>query len=172
MKATLPEFDPRLDLEFERFVDVPRELLWRGWTTPKYLMQWFTPAPWKTVACEIDLRPGGRFSATMRSPEGQEYPNQGCYLEVIEQERLVWTNGLLPGYRPVPPPTPEVAAGGSFGFTAVVSLTTEGTGTRYRARVMHGSVADCSRHEQMQFHDGWGKALQQLVALIKTTALA
>jgi len=92
--------DPKLDLALERVVDVPPSLVWAAWTTPEYVKQWFTPAPWRTVDCEIDLRPGGVFRTVMRSPEGQEFPNEGCYLEVIENEKLVWTGALKPGYRP------------------------------------------------------------------------
>ncbi|MBS1212447.1 MAG: putative glutathione S-transferase-related transrane protein, partial [Proteobacteria bacterium] len=91
---------PKLDLLFERVVDVPRELVWKAWTTPEQIKQWFTPAPWKTVGCEIDLRPGGVFHTVMRSPEGKELQNAGCYLEIVENERLVWTNALAPGFRP------------------------------------------------------------------------
>lgn len=71
--------DPRLDLVIERIVDVPPELVWKAWTSPEHLKPWFTPVPWKTVDCEIDLRPGGMFRTVMRSPEGQEFPNVGCY---------------------------------------------------------------------------------------------
>src|SRR5690242_2821697 len=92
--------NPSLDLVLERVVDVPRELVWSAWTTPEHIKKWFTPAPWTTIACEIDLRPGGAFRTTMRSPEGEEFPNVGCYLEVVPNERLVWTNALGPGFRP------------------------------------------------------------------------
>ena len=92
--------DPALDLVLERVVDVPRELVWKAWTTPEILKRWFTPAPWTTVACEIDLRPGGRFHTVMRSPEGKDHPGTGCFLEVVEHEKLVWTSALGPGYRP------------------------------------------------------------------------
>jgi len=77
----LPEIRPDLDLVLEREVDVRPELVWRAWTEPEHLMPWFTPAPWRTVACEIDLRRGGAFRTTMRSLEGQDYPNVGCYLD-------------------------------------------------------------------------------------------
>lgn len=60
--------DPKLDLVLERVVDVPRELVWKARTTPEHLKKWFTPAPWTTVDCEIDLRPGGIFRTVMRSP--------------------------------------------------------------------------------------------------------
>src|SRR3954469_11177993 len=88
--------DPTLDLVLERVVDVPPSLVWAAWTTPEYVKKWFTPAPWQTVDCEIDLRPGGIFRTAMRSPEGQEFPNTGCYLEMIENEKLVWTAALKP----------------------------------------------------------------------------
>jgi len=91
------QFDPRLDLVLERVVDVPRELVWRAWTRPEDLMPWFTPRPWTTLACEIDLRPGGIFSTVMRSPEGTEFRNVGCYLEVIPNEKLVFTDGYTEG---------------------------------------------------------------------------
>src|SRR5579862_2480847 len=95
--------DPNLDLVLERVVDVPPTLVWKAWTQPEHLKKWFTPAPWKTPDCEIDLRPGGIFRTEMRSPEGQTISNVGCYLEIIENEKLVWTNALEPGYRPAKP---------------------------------------------------------------------
>ena len=55
------DFNPQLDLFMERVVDVPVARVWRAWTDPDQVKQWFTPAPWQTTRCEIDLRPGGRF---------------------------------------------------------------------------------------------------------------
>src|SRR6266850_1118177 len=86
MTRLIHQPDPRLDLVLERIIDVPQELVWAAWTTPEHLKHWFTPVPWKTVDCEIDLRPGGIFRTVMRSPEGQEFPNLGCYLEIIKKE--------------------------------------------------------------------------------------
>ena len=157
--------DSRLDLVLERIVDVPRELVWTAWTTPESLKQWFTPAPWTTVDCEIDLRPGGIFRTVMRGPEGQEFSNVGCYLETVENERLVWTNVLGPGYRPANQATDESCV--AFAFTAVVSLEAHGNGTKYTAIVIHGNDADRRKHEEMGFHEGWGKALDQLVAAVR-----
>jgi uncharacterized protein YndB with AHSA1/START domain len=159
--------DPRLDLVFERIIDVPVEMVWAAWTTPALLIKWFTPAPWVTVDCEIDLRPGGIFRTVMRSPEGQEFPGSGCYLEVVENRKLVWTNALDPGYRPASLPTGESCD--SFAFTAVISLQPQGVRTRYSALVIHGDEASRKKHEDMGFHEGWGKALDQLVALVKPT---
>jgi uncharacterized protein YndB with AHSA1/START domain len=150
--------DPKLDLVLERVIDVPRELVWAAWTKPEHVTKWFTPAPWTTTHCEIDLRPGGAFRTIMRSPDGQEFPNVGCYLEVVPNERLVWTDALLPGYRPSEEPF----------FTAILTLEPQGKGTRYRAIAIHRDEASRKKHEEMGFHEGWGKALDQLVAHVKT----
>lgn len=107
--------DPTLDLFLERVVEVSPHLVWAAWTTPEYLKRWFTPAPWQTVDCEIDLRPGGIFRTVMRSPDGQDFANAGCYLEIIENEKLVWTAALKPGYRPQSP-------AGALLFTAMILL--------------------------------------------------
>lgn len=152
-------FDPRLDLVLERVVDVRPELVWKAWTEPEHLKKWFCPRPWMTTECEIDLRPGGRFYTRMRGPEGQEFPNVGCYLEVVPNRRLVFTDALGPGYRPTAEPF----------FTAIVSIEPHGDGgTRYVAKALHRDEAGRKRHEEMGFFDGWGKALEQLVEVAKT----
>ncbi|MGI4848704.1 MAG: SRPBCC family protein [Janthinobacterium lividum] len=156
--TALPTPDPLLDLTFERDVDLDVQRIWEAWTTPEHILHWFTPAPWKTTACDIDLRPGGKFSTTMESPEGQQHANIGCFLEVQENRRLVWTDALGPGYRPK-----------ENGFvTAIISLEPIATGTRYMATAIHQDEATRQRHEAMGFRDGWGKALDQLVAYMKT----
>lgn len=167
MTRLIHQFDPKLDLTFERIVEVSPELVWAAWTQSAHLKNWFTPAPWTTVDCEIDLRPGGIFRTVMRSPEGQEFPNAGCYLEIISNEKLVWTNALAPGFRPAKVSATEVADCGAFVFTAVISLEPQGNGTKYKALVMHGDEDGRKKHEEMGFHEGWGKALDQLVAHMK-----
>jgi len=114
---TIPVPSPDLDLQLEREVNVPPEAVWAAWTQPDQLVKWFTPAPWTTAECQIDLRPGGMFRTVMRSPEGEDFPNVGCYLEVVPYERLVWTSALAPGYRPLTQHPP-----GSFPFTAAITL--------------------------------------------------
>lgn len=160
-------FDAKLDLEFERIVDLPPELVWAAWTMPEHIVHWFTPAPWKTVDCEIDLRPGGLFRTMMRSPEGQDFPNSGCFLEIIPNKKLVWTNALAPGFRPATVAAAATASCGEFMFTAVVSMARHGSGTQYAARVMHSSESGRKQHEDMGFHQGWNAALDQLVAYMK-----
>lgn len=155
--------NPDLDLVLERVVDVPPALVWKAWTTPDIMVQWFTPAPWKTVSVDLDVRPGGTFKTVMESPDGERVDyDPGCVIEVVDGRRLVWTNAMGPGFRPAKPATGDHA----FQFTAIVEIEPEGTGTRYRATVVHADAAGAARHREMGFHEGWGTALDQLVALM------
>lgn len=157
MTSVLIKPDPKLDLVLDRTIDVPRDLVWTAWTKPEHISQWFSPKPWTITDCEIDLRPGGVFRFVMQSPEGQEFPNVGCYLEIVPNERLVWTDALLPGFRPSEKPF----------FTAVVTLQPQGNGTRYTAMAIHRDEAGRQKHEEMGFQEGWGMVLDQLVAYVK-----
>lgn len=159
-RSTTPiiDHDPKLDLVLERDVDVPVERVWEAWTRSEHVAKWFAPAPWTVSDCKIDLRPGGIFRTVMRSPEGEEFPGDGCILEVVPKERLVWTDALLPGYRPAP----------SGFFTCVLTLRPSENVTRYVAKALHGDEEARRRHEAMGFHDGWGTTLDQLVVYAKT----
>lgn len=150
--------DPQLDLVLERHTDVPPEKIWKAWTKPEHLKQWFAPRPWTIEECDIDLRPGGRLRFVMRSPEGQLFPNVGCYLEIVPNQRLVWTDALAPGYRPSAEPF----------FTAVLLLESDGRGgTKYTAIAMHKDPEGREKHEQMGFAEGWGQVFEQLVEFVK-----
>ena len=84
----------------------------------------------------------------------------GCILEVVPQRRLVWTAAMSPGFRPIKDAT--------LPFTAIITLTPAGSGTRYTATAVHADKAGRDEHEKMGFHEGWGKALDQLVAHART----
>ena len=161
------DFQPDMerDLVLERIVDLPPEAVYAAWTTPSLITQWFTPAPWRTVDASIDLRPGGSFRTVMRSPDGHDFANEGCVLEAIENRRFSWTGALKPGFRPH---ATQELQGFPFTFTAVITMEPEGQRTQYRALAIHPDAEAREKHEEMGFHSGWGAALNQLVALMKT----
>lgn len=146
-----------LDLVLERSVKVPARILWKAWTVPEHLEKWFCPLPWKASEFTIELHPGGAFSSVMRGPAGEVMDNKGCYLEVVENKRLVWTSALTGGYRPAHAPFVP--------FTAIITFEEAGGVTHYKVRALHGDAAICKQHAEMGFHDGWGKAFDQLVAM-------
>ena len=144
------------ELELTRLVPAPRALVWKVWTTPEHLVRWWSPKPVVTEECEMDLRHGGIFRTHMRGPQGEEYPKLGVFLDIVPMERLVWTDALLPGWRPAPEPF----------MTAIITMADEGGGTRYTARCLHKNAQDRAAHEAMGFHQGWGTAYDQMAALI------
>ncbi len=72
-----------------RVFDAPRALVWKAWTDPKYVMQWWGPKGFTAPVCEIDFRVGGKFLCCMKSPEGQEFWNAGEYHEIVLHEKIV-----------------------------------------------------------------------------------
>lgn len=155
--------DPTLDLVLERTLTVPPARVWAAWTEPDLMVQWFTPAPYKTVRADVDLRPGGRNVITMESPDGEQFPSVGCYLEIVPERLLVFTSVLSEDYRPVAPTN----GADDLPFTGRIELTpTAEGGTHYRAIALHADKAGARRHAEMGFQEGWGAALDQLVALV------
>jgi len=144
------------ELVLTRLIDAPPETLYRAWTEPALLKQWFCPKPWSVASAELDVRAGGTSIIVMRSPEGQEFPNQGIYLEVVPNERLVFTDAYTSAWEPSAKPF----------MTGIITFAPEDGKTRYTARVLHWSAADRQTHEEMGFHEGWGKATDQLVELV------
>lgn len=144
------------ELVLVRLIDAQPEKVFRAWTDPVLLKQWFCPKPWSVASAELDVRPGGTNLIVMRSPDGQEFPNKGVYLEVVENKRLVVTDAYTKAWEPSEKPF----------MTAIISFEPEGEKTRYTARVLHWSVADRKKHEEMGFHEGWAKATDQLAGLV------
>jgi uncharacterized protein YndB with AHSA1/START domain len=147
------------ELVLTRLIDAPPEALYRCWSEPSLLKQWFAPAPLTTPVAELDVRPGGSNLIVMRMPDGGEMPNHGVYLEVIPNQKLVFTDAYVRAWEPSPSPF----------MTVILTFEDAGAGqTRYTARVRHFTVEGRERHEQMGFHTGWGQCADQLAALAKT----
>ena len=154
------------DLVLERTLDAPIELVWKAYTDPEHLKQWFAPRPYQLTECELDLRPGGIFRIRMVGPDNFDtgHGSPGCVLEVVEGKKLAWTSALGPGYRPNQ--TGEGCE--SFAMTAIVTFADAGNGkTHYKAVAMHKDEADRDTHEKMGFHEGWGTVAGQLEEFAK-----
>ena len=150
----LPDFDPALDLVLQREVNAPRELLYTCWTTPEHLVHWFVPKPNRVTACHLDVRVGGACDTTF-DVEGQVMENRGVYLEVVPNEKLVFTDAYTAGWKPAPDPF----------MTAILTFEDIGNGrTRYTAIARHRNAETAKTHADMGFYDGWGTVVTQLEA--------
>ena len=80
------------ELVLTRIFDAPRAVVWKAWTDPKQVQQWWGPEHFTNPVCEMDVRTGGSLKIVMRSPTGSEHPMKGVFREVVKNERLVFTN--------------------------------------------------------------------------------
>ncbi|PZM13873.1 SRPBCC family protein [Rhizobium tubonense] len=148
---------PKYELSLTRVIDAPRSKIFKAWTTPELVKQWFAPLPWTTPHVEMDVRPGGANLFVMSDPDGNEFPNRGVYLEVVENEKLVFTDAFTSAWVP------------SAKAFMVGTITLEDLGggrTKYTATVLHWSEEDRQAHEKMGFYEGWGQCTDQLAALV------
>ncbi|MES5096954.1 SRPBCC family protein [Agrobacterium sp. BA1120] len=147
------------DLVLMREFDAPREKLYRAWSDPDLLKQWFCPKPWGVSHAELDLRAGGSSFIIMNGPDGEVVENRGVYLEVIPNEKLVFTDAYTSAWVPAEKPF----------MTGIVLFEDLGDGrTKYTAIARHWTEDDKKAHEAMGFHEGWGMAADQLAALVAT----
>lgn len=145
------------DLVLTRIIDAPKEKVFQAWTDPTLLKQWFAPLPWTTSRVESDVRTGGASLVVMRSPEGQEFPNPGVYLEVMKNERIVFTDAFTKAWEPSEKPF----------IVGILTFEDQDGKTKYTARVKHWNIADREAHEKMGFHEGWTICTEQLAALVE-----
>jgi uncharacterized protein YndB with AHSA1/START domain len=153
--------NPDLDLTISRVIKAPRSVIWSAWTDPWSFEQWWVPAPAKCKVLEMDLHPGGSFETQISEDDGEFVPHlSGCFLDIVDGERITFTNALLGGWRPAEHPF----------MTAIITLHEHPQGTEYVAHVMHKNDADRIMHEKMGFADGWGTVTEQLANLAEQRA--
>jgi uncharacterized protein YndB with AHSA1/START domain/uncharacterized glyoxalase superfamily protein PhnB len=148
-------------LTLERVLSAPRLAVWRSWTEPDLLKQWYCPKPWSVPVAELDLRPGGRMNTVMQGPNGERMDNKGMWLEIEPMRRMVFTDAFTEGYVPAPQPF----------ITVVVTLDDTGDGsTRMTWSARHANAADTAKHLEMGWEQGWNMAADQLEATAKSIA--
>ncbi|WP_309646424.1 SRPBCC family protein [Phenylobacterium sp.] len=152
--------NPALDLTISRVIKAPPPVVWKAWTTPASFEKWWIPEPIVCRVAAMDLKPGGAFVTEMSQDGGPFEPHvAGCYLELVENERLVFTTALLAGWRPADAPF--------LTLTTIVTFKPHPDGTDYSATAMHASPASRDEHEAMGFEDGWGTVAGQLAKLVE-----
>lgn len=143
------------DLTVSRIIKAPPTAVWTAWKDPKHFVKWWAPAPIITVVEKHEFFAGGAFDTVMRMPDGAEHGSKGCFLEVVENERIAFTDALQGGWRP----NPEAF------FKAIITLQAQGNGTKYTATALHKNEEDKQKHADMGFVEGWGTCIDQLAEL-------
>ncbi len=143
----------RIDFTVSRIIKAPRRVVWKAWTVPEHLEKWWCPEPMTCQILAFEPRQGGAFNMLIRSPNGEEMPQTGAFLEIVPEERIVFTTALTEGWRPAATLLP---------ITAFISMRDERDGTRYETRVLYMDEQERQKLEEMRFEAGWSAAIDQL----------
>jgi uncharacterized protein YndB with AHSA1/START domain len=145
------------ELSIERLIDAPVEAVWRAYTD--HINEWFCPKPWRAEVDVMDLRAGGQSKVTMYGPDGEVMPNDGVYLEVVEQRKIVFTDAFRSGWIPQGP-----FIVGTFEYTP------QGNKTLFRGSARHWTAEAMEQHKAMGFEQGWGTMADQLAEVAERIA--
>jgi uncharacterized protein YndB with AHSA1/START domain len=144
------------ELVLTRVLNATPAQLFKAWTTPELMTQWFAPKPYETPVVEIEPRDGGKFRTVMTGPDNFHMDSTGVLLKVEKDRRIIFTDAFGPDWKPT-----EKAF-----FTAEILFDDLGDGrSRYTAIARHWNVEDARTHETMGFHGGWGQVATQLEAV-------
>ncbi|WP_191090070.1 SRPBCC family protein [Histidinibacterium aquaticum] len=147
------------DLVLVRHLPATPENVYRCWTEPELIKQFFAPAPGTCPEAQVDPRPGGAFRVVMEFEEhGRMDGPPGCVLIAEPGRRFAWTDALGPEFRP--------KADGFF--SADITFTAIPEGCEYRVVARHADADSAQKHREMGFEEGWGTVAEQLGRLAAT----
>jgi uncharacterized protein YndB with AHSA1/START domain len=150
--------------ELVRVFDAPRALVWKMWTDPEHFKRWWGPRHFTCPVAELDVRPGGKYLHCMRSEGGQEYWGTGNYIEVVPQEKLVYTDSFgdkdgnkVPSADYGMPNWPDET-------TATIRFEDADGGKK--TKVTLSSNVSMAQAKEQGAPDGWGQSLDKLAEVL------
>src|ERR1035438_6183527 len=159
--------------ETERMVvtkvfDAPRELVWKAWTDPKYVMQWWGPKGFTAPVCQMDFRVGGKSLFCMKTPDGQEFWNAGEYHEIVLHEKIVssmyFSDSKGNKIEPAQLGIEHEAIDGAYDVTIFEDLGNDQTKQAFIGNVRMESARDSGHLE------GWNHTLDKIAAVLTDLA--
>jgi uncharacterized protein YndB with AHSA1/START domain len=150
------------EVTFTRTFDAPRALVFKAWTEPERLAQWWGPRHFTNPVCELDARPGGTIRVDMRGPDGTIYPMGGTFHEVIEPERLVFTTTALNNASGTP----------QLKVQNVVTFSEQNGKTTIVLRATVVRATDEATGAVAGMEQGWSQSLERLTVLLQNFACA
>jgi uncharacterized protein YndB with AHSA1/START domain len=134
-------------LTLERTFDAPRDLVWKAWTQPEHIMNWWTPPGMQTTIKKHDFVVGGEWEYSMKMPDGKDFISFGKYLRIEKPSIIEMTANFLPMTENV---------------TILAEFIDAGEKTEFVFRVIHATEEYCKQQEDMGFYNGWGSVFEGL----------
>lgn len=152
--------DAAAELVITRTFDAPRALVWRAWTDPEHVKQWWGPQGFHNESCTADIRVGGKFRLEMRAPDGNVYPSVGTFREIVRNERIVYEGEAMEGH--------PCGAGIPPRATVTVSFTEQDNKTRLTLHTRFVSAEHKQAAADARFVISWEEALDRLAEALRT----
>jgi len=149
-----------------RTFEAPRELVWRAWTDPVIMRQYWGPKGFTSPACEIDLRVGGKYLACMRSPDGMDYWSTGTYREIVPLERIVATDSFADPEGNIVPAS-YYGMSGDWPVEMLVTVTFEGQGNTTKLTLRHSGIEGFTEKDMQDMRQGWDETLDKLEGVLE-----
>lgn len=138
-----------------RVFDAPRELVYRAWTDPEQVVQWWGPRGFRNTNLEMDVRVGGRWRFVMHMADGTTFPNRIVYSEVIKNQRLAYEHDSDRDDDPE-------------GFSVTVDFTDEAAKTRVTMRAVLRTAEQLERVKKFGAVEGGRQTLERLAEHLMT----
>jgi uncharacterized protein YndB with AHSA1/START domain len=151
------------EIVITRLFYAPRDLVWRAWTEPGFVMQWWGPKGYTSPSCTIDLRVGGKYLYCMRSPEGKDFWSTGVYREIKKPERIVCTDSFSDDKGNVVPAT-YYGMSPDFPAEMLMTVTFEVQPGMTRLTLRHGGIPLGEMRDLTRA--GWNESLDKLEGVL------
>ena len=162
--------DERERMVITKIFDAPRELVWKAWTDPKYVMRWWGPTGFTAPVCRMDFRVGGTFLYCMRAPDGQEFWNAGEYHEIIPLEKIVSSMYFSDAEgNKVEPEHYGIEHEAIEGARDVVTFEDLGNGQTKVTLIGNETMEDATQSGQVE---GWHQILEKIAVVLGELAQA
>lgn len=168
MNETIHPTDSTEEREFviSRVFNAPRELVYKMWTEPAHVAQWWGPHEFTNPVCELDVRPGGAYRIVMRGPDGKDYPVTGVYREVVAPERLVMTDDCSEHpdewHDAVDPDRDKSQGNPSLESLSTVTFEEQNGKTTVTIRTLFPTAEVRNAMVRMGMNEGWSQSLERL----------
>ena len=146
-------------LVITRVFDAPRSLVFKAWTDPEHVGRWWGPKGFTTPFCKIDLRPGGAFHYCMRSPEGRGFWGKGIYREIVEPERIVFTD-FFADEEGNPVPATHYGMSPDWPAEMLVTVTFADHEGKTKLTLQHAGIPSGAEGDSCEA--GWTQSLERL----------
>lgn len=146
-----------------RVFNAPRDLVFKAWTEPERIAQWWGPRGFTTRVEQMDFRPGGAWRYVMISPDGTEYPSKGVFSEIVPPEKIVSSDEFDEGFEKV------INADLPSSMETTTIFEDLSGKTKLTIKITHKSIEDRRKHEDMGVIAGWNESFDCLEEFLAKT---